>query len=99
MPCRSDYLKQTPQEANNQQAAQLLVYLYNSLNIPIPSWIAIEAKTYYAHDERSVPLLCSVLKSMSDEDRSRIVYDGFNPTARKLADWWDKHRQMDMEKE
>jgi len=98
MPCRSDYLEQTHEEANNQLAAQLLVYVYEALRQDVPDWVAAEAKTYYAHDTRSVPLLCKTVKGLTPRQLKRIVYDGTNPTARKLADWWDKHQQMDEEK-
>ncbi len=99
MPCRSDYLEQTAEEKNNQLAAQLLVYVFNAQAKPIPAWVQRESETYYAHDSRSVPLLCSVVKGMTDKVRAAIVYDGSNPTARKLADWWDLHEQMDKEKQ
>jgi hypothetical protein len=32
---------------------------------------------------------------MSTEDADRLVYDGRNPMARKLADWWEEHQKAD----
>lgn len=44
-------------------------------------------------------ILCNICKSMTEEEENRLIYDGRNPRARKLADWWDEHKKMDEQKE
>lgn len=39
--------------------------------------------------------MCSAIRALTDEQMNRIVYDGRNPKARSLADWWEKHLEAD----
>ena len=37
--------------------------------------------------------------TLPDDKVEAVVYDGRNPEARKLADWWDHHQTADAERE
>ncbi len=39
--------------------------------------------------------LCAILESMSEKDKDRLVYNGRDPAARALADWWSHHQKAD----
>ena len=95
MPCNSDYMNPNNKEKELQKSAGLLVWLWNELGIEPESWAVNEAADMYASDERAVTVLCDVLKGLDDSSLDRIVYNGRNKMARKLADWWDEHQEAD----
>jgi hypothetical protein len=53
-----------------------------------------DAANYYGGADYTVEL-CAMLTAMSPEDANRLVYDGRNAMARKLADWWEEHQKAD----
>lgn len=60
--------------------------------------IAINAEAFYGDESKlngMVVALCSIISGMTEEQKSKIVYDGRDPVARKLADWWDRHEAED----
>ncbi len=99
MPCNSDYLDPTNREAELQRAAKLLVYVYEKLNLEVPSYVKKASKDVYCKDDRSVSRLCSILDAMPPDTLDRIVYNAKNKTSRDLADWWEEHQQADRERE
>lgn len=93
MPCNSDYMNPSEIEKNLQETAKLILYALGSTKPP--QWIVDASKDMYCHEHRLVPYLCDLITSMSESDQAKIVYDGRNPKARKLADWWDEHKAAD----
>lgn len=51
------------------------------------------------NEKLPVPLLCELLRLLPDNIMEKLVYDGRNPEARKLADWWDNHQASDLRRE
>jgi hypothetical protein len=43
--------------------------------------------------------LCELLRLLPENIIEKLVYDGRNPEARKLADWWDNHQAFDLKRE
>lgn len=39
--------------------------------------------------------LCSTLQVMSEEQKDSTIYNGRDPYARMVADWWDQHQELD----
>lgn len=98
MPCNCDYMEPNAAEKNTKQTAQNLIYVYKSLGKDIPSAYKDAAETYYPniHLLNEIVIdLCSTIRQMTDEQRDKIIYDGRNSDARKLADWWEKHQKAD----
>ncbi|QJA43031.1 hypothetical protein [Phaeobacter phage MD18] len=97
MPCNTVYMEPNVRERQHREAAQHLVYLYGAMNQPIPSQIAADAANIYggANGEEHMKHLCILLREMSEDQLTKYVYDGRNPQARKLADWWDEHKRED----
>jgi hypothetical protein len=91
MPCNSDHLEATNREAYNRLTAQLIVYL-NGRSASAKE--KADAANYYGGADYTAQL-CAMLTAMSTEDADRLVYDGRNPMARKLADWWEEHQKAD----
>lgn len=96
MPCRSDYMEPTKKEALLQETARLLIYVRMNTNsgVKVTDKLKNAARdSYCRHDY--VSELCAAIHALTEEEMDRIVYDGRNSEARKLADWWDKHQEAD----
>lgn len=105
MPCRSEYMEPNKREEESRLVARLLVYVMRAQGVtPLAQYVHI-ADNYYGDQDRVDELtaeLCRMVRGMSDDDASRIVYNGRSKAARRLADWWERHEQADrvrMEKE
>lgn len=96
MPCRSDYLEPNNRERLLQETAQLLVYvrMNTKSGIKVTDKLKAAARNIYCSQDY-VPELCAAIRALTEEEQNRIMYDGRNPDARKLADWWDKHQEAD----
>jgi hypothetical protein len=79
-----------------QETAQLLIYvrMNTKSGIAVDKNLRAAAADQYCRKDY-VAALCSAIRGLSEEDLNRIVYDGRNPQARKLADWWEKHLEAD----
>lgn len=105
MPCHSQYLEPSKREKEAQKVAQLLLYVWNELgkthNIPTAVLEKVQhgAQSIYGGtlDVDNVTALlcanCQEVELLKLEDR--VIYDGRNPEARRLADWWDEHKAFD----
>lgn len=98
MPCNSEYMNPTVRERQQRLAAQLLVYVYESLQDIVPEHVRYTAENEYGftkqHD-RNMVTLCTLLNLLTPEEQQRIIFDGRKPMARKLAEWWEEHRTED----
>lgn len=102
MGCRNDYLEPTAREKESSLVAGLLYYLsdYKSVGFDRDELLTSSRSSYGnlnlldAYTDR----LCSICKKMSKEEKDKLVYDGRNSNARKLADWWEKHQKEDEER-
>lgn len=99
MPCVSDYMEPNGKERRLQQTAQLLMYVRYNTNsgIKVDNKLKRAAADIYCKADY-VPELCAAIRALSPEEVDRIVYDGRNPEARKLADWWEEHQAADAER-
>lgn len=96
MPCRSDYMEPNQKERLLQETAQLLIYvrMNTKSGVKITNKLKNASQDIYCRQDY-VPELCAAIRAMTEEEQDRIIYDGRNPAARKLADWWDKHQEAD----
>jgi hypothetical protein len=94
MPCNSDYLNPTRRESELQRTANLLGYVLIATGRPVPPEITAASGDMYCKAD-FVTMLCAEVSAMDDVTQSRVIYDGRNPTARDLANWWDEHRAAD----
>ena len=39
--------------------------------------------------------LCAAVEGFNEAEANVLMYDGRNPKARRLADWWDDHKKRD----
>jgi len=99
MPCRSDYMEPTTREKELQRSAQLLLYVLRRLGIPPLPWVARQADSVYASDERSVIELCATLRAMDPATREALIYNPHERDARDLATWWEEHQAADRARE
>lgn len=107
MPCRCDHMEPTARENAGREACKLLVYCAESvmLGFSLPQWIREGAKNVYGPDkderiDEAVSRLCNLCRFLDEEKHKpladMLMYDGRNPKARKLADWWQKHKAADV---
>lgn len=99
MPCDSSHLEPDKYEVESKKIASLIIYV-NEMRpgSSTPGWITQAAYAYYGNSARIhklTDLLCGLCKSMSEEEKDRIIYDGRSPKARQLADWWEAHQKAD----
>jgi hypothetical protein len=102
MPCNSDYLRQTPEEAALQETAQLCQFVASEIGLRLPPTIEKQASEYYAKDKGQVEWLCAFLQALKANDEAKfdaVVYDGRKAISRRLADWWDRHVAADEARE
>lgn len=48
---------------------------------------------------RDTAALCNYCRKFTAKQAKTILWDGKNPDARKLADWWQKHQKADAKRE
>lgn len=96
MPCNSDYMEPNFREQELQNTAQLLVYVRMNTNsgVKVTEKLRNAANNIYCRDD-FVPELCAAIRELTEEQEDKLIYDGRNPQARKLADWWEKHQAAD----
>ena len=94
MPCNSDHMQPTSREAYNQNVAILLRYVFQKLEIVIPTDIHRDANNLYCNRDHT-EALCFTLNNLSEIQIERIVYNARDKQARKLADWWEDHQAID----
>lgn len=93
MPCSSEGYSN--RESEIQQAAKLLCWLADSLSLQVAPYERDASKDLYVVDTRIVPNLCCLIQTLTKDQTNEFLYDGRNPMARKLADWWDAHKEID----
>jgi hypothetical protein len=98
MPCQSDYMAPSGQELESKRVCSLLVYLKKMLGRPAPAWVHKAAKDYYGNTARldeATALLCECCRSLNEEEREQYIYNAHDKTARKLANWFERHQEWD----
>jgi oligoribonuclease NrnB/cAMP/cGMP phosphodiesterase (DHH superfamily) len=104
MPCKSEYLEPNAREIEATRVARLLIYVCEALSDSYePSEnVATNAVTAYPNvtflDDHT-KLLCGHLKALSEEQANKIIWDGRKREARELAEWWERHQELDKERE
>lgn len=104
MPCNSDYLEPDVREVRSRELSELISYVigtgefegwYDTAKISV--YISVYREPYgnVSLLDEMTAFLCGVLGNMNDQQKARILYDGRNKMARRLADWWDEHQEAD----
>lgn len=105
MPCNSDHMEQRPDEAALQKAGELLLFVVNELGERgsdqhiLASALHSDGREYYAKDVGQVEALCKALTEMPEADREAIVYNAHSKESRRLANWWERHQEVDRKRE
>ena len=94
MPCNSDHMHPTPDEAYRQRTAQLLLWLHAMLGINRSPKLAIDSDDIYCSVDYTGQL-CALLQSLSKPQSNIIVYNGRSRNSRDLANWWEDHQAND----
>lgn len=94
----------TAREEESRLVAGHLCYLFNALGqkANITKEMKKAKDEYYGNlpeVDNWTALLCSTITNMTDAEKDSYIYDGKNPKARAIADWWDRHQKWDKERE
>jgi hypothetical protein len=98
MGCNSDHMNPTAREVNSSKTAGNLAYALEKMGMSIPDSVSSAAQSYYGNASRLnefTVALCDLCRSMSDEQKDSIIFNGREPKARLLADWWSAHLAAD----
>jgi len=95
VPCVVDEYVPSARENALATARFLLRYVLPALGKPVPDWAQVVGYSDIKRCDEAVSLLCETLRAMKPAQFKRIVHDGSNPLARRLADWWDQHQEAD----
>lgn len=98
MPCRSDHMEPRAKEAESRKVAGHLCYLLPLVKAPVSESLKRTASHIYGSENECDSLtaqLCSLIRSLSESESDRFIYNGRNADARKLADWWERHQEVD----
>lgn len=105
MGCRSDYMEPDEREIESVRVAEHMLYLQSFIGIEFGDemYLRSVANSTYG-DVVSLDSmtrdLCKTLRTLDGtDDGEKIIYNGRNPKARKLADWWDEHQDADAKRE
>ena len=98
MPCRSDHMEPRARESESRRVAGHLCYLLPLVKAPVSESLKQTASNMYGSEKECDSLtaqLCSLIRSLSASESDRFIYNGRNANARKLADWWENHQEVD----
>ena len=101
MGCRSDYMEANEREKESVRVAKLICFLFPKIDKEVPADVKTAAAEYYGTVgllDAHTALLCETLNNLPKSKMDAIVYNGRDPKARKLADWWDAHQKADRER-
>ena len=73
----------------------LLLYVYKTVN-----FIGFRSPVHYGvkYLEENTQKLCTLLKKSSEKDLTKLFKDARIKEARELAEWWEKHQELDKER-
>ncbi len=80
-----------------RKVCRQLVYLNAAIDLEIGDAVRVLAESTYPNTQyldHYTDVLCGMCKRLEEENPD-VIYDGKNPSARKLADWWDHHKEWD----
>lgn len=100
MPCEGPSGESCRTVEMKKHRAELLIYLLGKLGAFSRKAEAFVKDPWSSSKDYEAQVdLCTTLRSLSEAEIERIVYDAKNPMARKLADFWEQHQNDDAERE
>lgn len=104
MPCSCDRPEAAHFDHAIYRAAPLLLYVREAMHQPVEYWLRqfTHALLYQVTQQVADGItsrLCDACRNMTEDQKQEIIYDGRNPSARKLADWWEEHQEADRRRE
>lgn len=79
---------QRPPDPERQRTVQLLAWTLNERGLPLPT-----------EDVDATAKLCSLLKSLTENEREALVYNAHSRISRDLANWWEDHQDLDAKRQ
>lgn len=103
MPCNSEHCEPRAREAESHEVAKHIMYVAEVMGHR-PTSVAVReaACTMYGDEDlcdQFTAELCELLGQLNKGMQETVIYDGRNPRARALADWWDRHLAHDEARE
>ena len=100
MPCNSDYMNPNEREEQNRLMCKLIIFVHKSLGIKpkkdVGDALKEGAASIYGSSEIGEDALANMLCNLCTNDLSEdFIYNGRDKNCRKLAEWWDRHKEAD----
>jgi len=98
MPCNSSHLEPRFKETESRKIATFIAYIHEQTRDKTPDNILAASESVYGNEsllDSMTTELCALCKSIDPS----IIYNAHNRTARKLANWWEDHQEVDQIKE
>lgn len=98
MPCTYDESIDDQNELRKEmdRVYRLLHYTYKAINFTGFRKPILYGESYLANNTRT---LCGLLKNASEKNLTKLFGDARIKEARELAEWWEKHQELDKERE
>ena len=110
MPCQGPSDAECRSADHYAQVAENLIYFFNKLKLwnTVPEGFkdgvtAVAASDGWTHQgptlDEITAALCTAIQAVSPSEAHDVIYDGKSREARRLADWWEDHQELDAARE
>jgi len=91
-------------ETESRVVAKHLIYILPIMGKELPKGVKKASTEYYGNTQKLdewTALLCATCKELEADERlaDEYLWDGRNKHARDLADWWERHKEFDRQRE
>lgn len=96
MPCADESRYFPAAWSHSQHTSELLLIFWSKMGVePMADVVKWSKTSTEDHCDVVVPMLCRLIKGLSEEELDKVVYNGRDKDCRKLAEWWDNHKEWD----
>lgn len=98
MPCYDNYPEPNADEKRSRETMVCLRYLLKALNREVPDWVDYGADNPYGSRSQSnaaTAALCELITKLPEYLADKVLWNGRDANARRLADWWEDHQKYD----
>jgi hypothetical protein len=106
MPCRGpEPVTPTQKGVESRRTCQMLVYILEMFDQHIEDWITEGAKEdeycwYPEYLDEATRMTCEWCKhAIETGQEDTVIFDAHSRKARRLADWWEEHQELDKKRE
>lgn len=99
MPCRCEEYEPSERQKEIRRAAKLAMWVCEMIGKECDSEVINAANHRYPEEYDTVAYLCELIKNLTKKQFKEIVYNAKSKESRRLADWWENHKEKDKQRE